>query len=62
MRATVVAAIAAALGLLALASLSPTAERPYASLAPSFRAPAAAQVVYTHEPLAVVSRADSVNR
>jgi hypothetical protein len=64
MRAALVAGVAAALALFALASLSPTAGRPRASVAeaPSFRAPIAAPVAYSHDPLAVVSRADSVNR
>jgi len=63
MRAAFVAAAAAALGLLALASLSPTAKQPRASVAEatSFRAPVAAPVAYSRDPLAV-ARTDSVSR
>jgi hypothetical protein len=54
MRAALVAGVAAALALLALASLSPTTERPRASVAeaPSFRVPIAA-VAYSRDPLAL---------
>lgn len=60
MRAALVAAAAAALALFALASFSPTAERPRASVAeaPSSRAPIAAAVASSRDPLAVVSRAE----
>ena len=58
LRSTLVAAIAAALGLLALANLSPA---PHASVghAPSFQAPIAGPVA--RGPLAL-ARADSVSR
>jgi hypothetical protein len=61
MRAALVAAAAATLGLLALASLSPTAERPRAGVAeaPSFRVPIAA-VAYSRDPLAL-ALGDSVS-
>ena len=61
MRAALVAAAAAAVGILALASLSPTGERPRASVSqqPQFRAPTA--VLAARDPLAL-ARADSVNR
>jgi len=63
MRAAFVAAAAAMLGLLALASLSPTAERPRASVAEAtaFRVPIAAPVAYSRDPR-VLARADSVSR
>ena len=58
MRAAFVAGGAAALAILALASLSPALERPRASVAEarSFRAPVAAPVAYSRDPLAVLSR------
>jgi hypothetical protein len=61
MRAAFVAGVAAALAILALASLSPTAQRPRASVAEatSFRVPIAA-VAYSRDPLALAS-ADSVS-
>jgi hypothetical protein len=59
MRAVLVAAAASALGLLALASLSPTAELPHAVVhAPSFSAPIPSRVVYSHDPFVIVSRVD----
>ena len=63
MRAALVAAAAAALGLLALASLPPAAERPRGGVAEatSSRAPIAVPVAYSRDPLAL-ARADSVSR
>jgi hypothetical protein len=61
MRAACVAGVAAALAILAFASLSPTAQRPRASVAEatSFRVPIAA-VAYSRDPVALAS-ADSVS-
>ena len=59
MRALFVAAVAAAFGLVALDSLSPTAVGPRAlAEAPSFMAPIAARVVYSPAPPVILSRAD----
>jgi hypothetical protein len=59
MRAALVAVGAAALALLALASLSPTAVGPRTmATAPSFSAPIAARVAYAPAPLLMLSRAD----
>jgi hypothetical protein len=60
MRAALVAGVAAALAILALASLQPTAERPRVAEATSFRVPMAA-LAYSRDPLAL-ARADSVSR
>jgi hypothetical protein len=62
-RASLVAAAAAALGILALTSLSPSAPpRAREVQAPPVRAPIAASVAYSRDSLAVLSRADSLNR
>jgi hypothetical protein len=57
MRAALLAGVAAALVILALANLSPTAERLRAGVAeaPSFRVPTAA-VVYSRDSLALANR------
>jgi len=62
MRAAVVASVGAALALFALASLSPAP--PHASVAqmPPVRAPIAVPVAHSRDSLAVLSRADSLNR
>jgi hypothetical protein len=62
-KAALVAGVAAALAILALANLSPTAQRPRATVAEatSFRVPIAAPVAYSRDPLAL-ARADSVSR
>jgi hypothetical protein len=62
MRAAVVASVGAALALFALASLLPAP--PSASVAhmPPARAPIAAPIAYSRDSLAVLSRADSLNR
>jgi hypothetical protein len=56
-RAMLVAAAGAGLGLLAPANLSPTAELPRAGVvhAPSFSAPIPARVVYSPDPFVIVS-------
>ena len=63
MRTVFVAGGAAALAISALANLSPTTERPRASVAEAtaFRVPIAASVAYSRYPLAL-ARADSLNR
>ena len=61
MRAALVAGVAAALAILALAGLQPTAERPRVAKATSFRVPMAAPVAYSRDPLALAG-ADSVSR
>ena len=62
-RASLVAAAAAAFGLLALTSLSPSAP-PRASVAqmPLVRAHLTPPVAYPRDSLAFLSRADSLNR
>jgi len=63
MRAALVAGVAAALAVLALANLSPTAQRSRATVAEAtpFRAPIVAPVAYSRDPLAL-ARADTVSR
>jgi hypothetical protein len=62
MRAAVVASVGAALALFALASLSPAPPRASVAQMPPVRAPIAASVAYSRDSLAVLSRADSLNR
>jgi hypothetical protein len=62
MRAAVMASVGAALALLALASLSPAAPRASVAQMPPVRAPIAASVAYPRDSLAVLSRAESLNR
>jgi hypothetical protein len=61
MRAVLVAAGASALGLLALANLSPTPELSHATVVhePSFSIPIPARVVYSPARRLILSRADS---
>ena len=61
-RAAVVASVGAALALFAMASLSPAPPRASVAQMPPVRAPLAASVAYSRDYLAVLSRADSVNR
>ena len=61
MRATVVAGVAAAFAILALASLSPTAQRPRANVADPTSSPVPIAVVaYSRDPLAI-ARADNMS-
>jgi hypothetical protein len=62
MRAAVMASVGAALALFALASLSPAPPRASVAQMPPVRAPIAASVAYPRDSLAVLSRADSLNR
>ena len=61
-RAAVVASVGAALALFALASLSPAPPRASVAQMPPVRASIAASVAYSRDSLAVLSRADSLNR
>ena len=56
------ASVGAALALFALASLSPAPPRASVAQMPPVRAPIAASVAYSRDSLAVLSRADSLNR
>jgi hypothetical protein len=62
MRAAVMASVGAALALFALASLSSAPPRASVAQMPPVRAPIAASVAYPRDSLAVLSRADSLNR
>jgi hypothetical protein len=62
MRAAVVASVGAALALFAPASLSPAPPRASVAQMPPVRAPLAASAAYPRDSLAVVSRADSLDR
>jgi len=62
MRSAAVASVGAALALFALASLSPAPPRANVAQMPPVRAPIAASVAYSRDYLAVLARADSVNR
>jgi hypothetical protein len=61
-RAAVVASVGAALALFALASLTPAPPRASVAQMPPVRAPIAASVAYPRDSLAVLSRADSLDR
>jgi hypothetical protein len=62
MRAAIVAAAATALGILALANLTSVPPRAGVAQEPQLRAPIAASVAYSRDSLAVLSRADSLDR
>jgi hypothetical protein len=62
MRAEVVASVGAALALFAMASLLPSPPRASVAQMPPVRAPIAAPIAYSRDSLAVLSRADSLNR
>jgi hypothetical protein len=62
MRAAIVAAAAAALGILALANLTSAPSRAGVAQEPQLRAPIAASVAYPRDSFAVLSRADSLTR
>ena len=58
MRATIVAAAATALGIMAMANLSPVPPRAGVAQKPQLSAPLAASVAYSRDFLAVLARAD----
>ena len=62
MRAVVVASVGAALALFALASLLPSPPRASVAQMPPVRAPIAGPIAYSRDSLAILSRADSLNR
>jgi hypothetical protein len=62
MRAAIVAAAATTLGILALANLTSVQQRAGVAQQPQLRAPIAASVAYSRDSLAVLLRADSLDR